>query len=80
MAKEAFDRQKRSLGAAAPKPIAQHTVAAGDTLAAIAQKHYGSSAQEKWMAIYNANKATIGDNPSAIKVGQVLNIPKLTEA
>lgn len=53
-----------------------HTVAAGDSLSAIAQKYYGSAAREDWMAIYEANKATIGDNPSHIKPGQELKIPE----
>ena len=76
MAKEAFDRQKRSLGSAKkPEAAKKHTVAAGESLAAIAQKYYGSSSKESWMKIYNANRFTIGDNPSAIKVGQELTIP-----
>ena len=60
-----------------PKIIAEHTVAAGDSLSAIAQRYYKSGAREKWMLIYEANKEVIGDNPSLIKVGQVLKIPKL---
>jgi nucleoid-associated protein YgaU len=46
-------------------------------LSAIAQRYYKSGAREKWMLIYEANKEVIGDNPSLIKVGQVLKIPKL---
>ena len=65
----------------APKPMvqefqAEHEVVAGDSLSAIASRYYGSAAKEKWMAIYEANKEIIGDNPSLIKVGQVLKIPK----
>ena len=56
---------------------AEHTVASGDTLGAIAAKHYGSGSRDNWMAIYEANKEEIGDNPSAIRVGQVLQIPEL---
>ena len=52
-----------------------YTVASGDSLSAIAQKHYGSA--DKWQAIYEANKALIGDNPNAIKVGQELVLPDL---
>lgn len=59
--------------------IAEHTVESGDTLSGIAAKYYNSAAKEKWMAIYEANKNEIGDNPSNIKVGQVLKIPKLDE-
>lgn len=52
-----------------------YTVAAGDSLSAIAQKHYGSA--DKWQAIYEANKEVIGDNPSAIRIGQELVLPDL---
>lgn len=59
--------------------IAEHKVESGDTLSGLAAKYYNSAAKEKWMAIYEANKDEIGDNPSNIKVGQVLKIPKLDE-
>lgn len=59
--------------------IAEHTVVSGDTLSGIAANYYNSAARDKWMAIYEANKETIGDNPGNIKVGQVLQIPKLDE-
>ena len=55
--------------------IAQHTVAAGETLSHIALKYYGSAAQAAWMHIYEANKAAIGPNPGMIRQGVVLNIP-----
>ena len=60
-----------------PKIKAEHTVAPGDSLSVIAQRYYKSGAREKWMLIYEANKEVIGDNPSLIRVGQVLKIPKL---
>ena len=68
----------------APKPekaefLAEHTVVAGDSLSAIASRYYKSAAKEKWMAIYEANKELIGDNPSLIRAGQVLKIPQLPE-
>ena len=53
----------------------EYTVQPGDSLSAIAQKFYGNAAL--WQEIYKANKKVIGDNPSLIKVGQVLKIPKL---
>jgi nucleoid-associated protein YgaU len=56
--------------------LAEHEVVAGDSLSALASHYYGSGAKEKWMRIYEANKEIIGDNPSLIKVGQVLKIPK----
>ena len=62
---------------AAPAFIAQHKVVSGDTLSGIALKYYKSAEREKWMAIYEANKETIGNNPSMIKIGQVLQIPDL---
>lgn len=75
-AKAAMAQSKLAMEAAA-KVLATHKVAAGESLSAIAQKYYGSGAKEKWMAIYAANKALIGDNPAALKVGQELKIPKL---
>lgn len=60
-----------------PSTIAEHKVVSGDTLSGLAQKYYGSQARDYWMGIYEANKETIGDNPSLIRVGQVLQIPKL---
>ncbi len=52
----------------------EYTVVSGDNLSAIAQKLYGDA--NRWRDIYNANKETIGDNPSAIRVGMVLKIPR----
>jgi nucleoid-associated protein YgaU len=65
--------------AAKPKYIAEHTVAADETLSHIALKHYGSAVKDKWMAIYEANKDVIGDNPNVIRPGLVLKIPELPE-
>jgi len=47
----------------------------GDTLSGIALKYYGSAAREKWMIIYEANKAMIVDNPNVIRAGTELIIP-----
>lgn len=57
------------------KIIATHTVQAGETLGSIALKYYKNAGQKFYMAIYEANKSTIGDNPNKINVGMVLNIP-----
>jgi len=58
--------------APAPPPVpATYTVQAGDTLSGIAQK-LGLTG---WQALYDANRATIGANPNAIKPGQVLVPP-----
>lgn len=54
-----------------------HTVVEGDTLSALALKYYGSAAKEKWMAIFNANRGTIGNNPNVIKPGMELRIPEV---
>jgi nucleoid-associated protein YgaU len=63
----------------APKAeiLAEHTVEGGDTLGGIALKYYGSAVKDKWMVIYEANKALIGADPNKLKRGLVLKIPKL---
>ena len=58
------------------KSATEHTVAEGDTLSGIALKYYGTAERDDWMAIYEANKAVIGDDPNLIKPGQVLQIPE----
>ena len=45
-----------------------------DYLIAISRKFYGTP--DKWLDIYNANKAVIGNNPNLIFSGQRLVIPK----
>lgn len=57
--------------------IATYTVVAGDTLAAIAQRYYGSAATKYWKAIHRANKDVIGKDYTQIFPGQKLRIPKL---
>lgn len=74
---ELKEARRRLEQAKAVKYVATHTVAAGDSLSAIAQKYYGSAVKEKWMVIYEANKELIGDNPGMIKPGQELKIPEL---
>ena len=56
--------------------VAEHTVEEGETLSSISMKYYDSADREDWMAIYEANKDVIGDNPNLIKPGQVFKIPK----
>ncbi len=75
-AKRILDSFKKHKGTA-PKIKAEHTVKEGETLSHIALKYYGSAVKDKWMVIYNANKAVIGDNPNVIVPGQVLKIPEL---
>ena len=49
------------------------TVKSGDSLSRIAKDVYDDAG--KYMKIYEANKATIGDNPNLIKPGQKLALP-----
>ena len=70
-------RYRETAKAVPSKVKAEHTVAEGETLSGLALKYYGSAAKDKWMKIYEANKAIIGDNPNVIKPGQVLKIPEL---
>jgi nucleoid-associated protein YgaU len=71
----------RRSAAAGPAPavqyLAEHTVVSGETLSHISLKYYNSAVKTKYMVIYEANKAVIGDNPNMIKPGMVLKIPKL---
>ncbi len=53
----------------------EHPVKKGDTLYAIAAKHYQDGS--KWPAIVSANSATLS-GPEDLNVGQVLLIPKLS--
>ena len=69
--------KSRPAATAATKMMAEHTVAKGETLSDISLKYYNSAVKDKYMKIYEANKATIGDNPNRIKTGTVLNIPAL---
>ncbi len=61
-----------------PKFIAEHTVAADETLSHIALKYYGNATRPYWEVIHAANIETI-PNAGMIKPGQVLNIPELPE-
>jgi nucleoid-associated protein YgaU len=58
--------------AAPPPPSVMHTVAKGDTLSAIAKKHYGDA--NKYPAIFEANKPLLS-HPDKIYPGQMLRIP-----
>jgi uncharacterized protein YidB (DUF937 family) len=60
---------------AAAKPAEEtYVVVAGDSLSKIARRFYGEA--NLWRRIYDANRATIGDNPDLIRPGQKLRIPK----
>jgi len=58
-------------GTATPGTVT-YTVATGDSLWKIAQKHFGTGL--RWYEIYDMNREAIGKNPSALQVGQVLAI------
>jgi nucleoid-associated protein YgaU len=75
--KEDLERASAMAAAAAPKAIAEHTVKAGETLSHLALKYYKKAAKPYWMAIYEANKDVIGDNPNVIRAGMVLKIVEL---
>lgn len=77
--KKRFEKRmfKEDLKSPPAKVMAEHTVTGDDTLSHISLKYYGSAVKEKWMIIYEANKAVIGDNPNKIRPGQVLKIPEL---
>ncbi len=55
--------------------VKKHVVVSGDTLSGIAKKYYDDAG--KYLKIYEANKAVIGDNPDLIQPGMELVIPKL---
>jgi len=50
-----------------------YTVQKGDSLSKIAKHHLGDAST--WRRIYEANKATIGDDPDKIFPGQKLKLP-----
>jgi nucleoid-associated protein YgaU len=72
----AAEKARLAAEAAAVKFIAEHHVAPGETLSHLALKYYGNAAKPYYMAIYEANKALIGDNPNVIRAGTTLKIPQ----
>jgi nucleoid-associated protein YgaU len=64
---------------ATPDPVVSagetiYVVQSGDTLIAIARDHLGDGA--RWESIYELNKATIGLDSAALKVGMKIKLPK----
>jgi len=57
--------------------IAEHTLAADETLSHLALKYYGHATPPYWQLIYEANKELIGDNPNRVRPGMVIKVPKL---
>lgn len=73
------DSAEDAVHAAAPQPVEQgpggsmfYTVQKGDTLSAIAKKHYGNA--NAYNTIFEANRPML-DHPDRIYPGQVLRIP-----
>lgn len=58
--------------AAAAQAGTTYEIRKGDTLSAIAQRHYGDASQ--WRRIYEANRSVI-DDPDKIFPGQKITIP-----
>lgn len=63
-------------GGGGSRPVHLHTVAKGETLSHIAQKHYGKAS--RWQALFEANRDVI-DDPDRIFPGQVLKVPALDD-
>jgi nucleoid-associated protein YgaU len=57
--------------------VAEHTLAADETLSHLALKYYGHATPPYWQLIYEANKELIGDNPNRVRPGMVIKVPKL---
>jgi nucleoid-associated protein YgaU len=55
-------------------PRTQYEVQPNDSLQRISTKLYGT--MSKWQAIYDLNKATIGEDPGKVKVKMVLKLPE----
>lgn len=66
-----------ALAPAAPEFIAEHTLAADETLSHLALKYYGHATPPYWKVIYEANKELIGDNPNRVHSGMLIKVPKL---
>ncbi len=69
-AQEAAKPKNRSI----PKSV---TIESGDSLYSIAANVYGDGTA--WAFIYERNRERIGDDPAALKVGMVLQLPTLKE-
>ncbi len=55
----------------APAPVRTYIICKGDTLWSVAKKIYGDG--QRWKDIAQANNI---DNPTKLRVGQVLQIPQ----
>ena len=66
----------RSGAAAAAGDASTYVVAEGDTLYSIARSRLGDG--QRWEELYEANRATIGADPKALKVGMRLAVPAVS--
>ncbi|KRG72138.1 LysM peptidoglycan-binding domain-containing protein [Pseudoxanthomonas dokdonensis] len=65
------DSTEDIVGVGGPQ-AASYTIAKGDTLSSIAQKHYGKAGA--WKMIFEANRDVI-DDPDRIFPGQTIKLP-----
>jgi nucleoid-associated protein YgaU len=77
--KEFEERRAQRMAEEAASTARKHVVQSGETLSHLALKYYGSAIKDKWMIIYEANKAVIGDNPNKVRVGTELVIPEIEQ-
>lgn len=69
----AVHRARRPSG---PAAAGTYVVRPGDSLSSIALAHPGpGSLDERWRAIWNANREVVGDDPDLIHPGQALRLP-----
>ena len=61
---------------AAPAPAGTYVVRPGDSLSSIALAHPGAgSLDDRWRALWRANRDVVGDDPDLIHPGQALRLP-----
>ena len=64
-----------------PSPRDTYVVRPGDSLSSIALAHPGAgSLDERWRAIWRANRDVVGDDPDLILPGQALRLPGPTSS
>lgn len=71
--------KEAAIASVTPEPVVEagetiYLVQSGDTLIAIARDQLGDGA--RWESIYDLNKATIGPDSAALKVGMKIKLPK----
>ncbi len=65
------------IAAAVAQPNQEYTIAKGDNLWRIAEKAYGSGYE--WKKVYEANKSSLGNNPSSIATGTKISLPTISQ-